>query len=150
MQNEPLKRWRTAELEFWVDEVDTGTSKFELSLSLEATPAGVTGWFEYRTALFDAATIERMAGHYRTLLAAVAADPAQRLSELPLLAERRTTAAARRLRPPPRAAATRPSARTNCSRPRPSVDPPRWPSPRRAARSAMRSSTHGPTTSPTA
>src|SRR5205807_1785737 len=46
---------------------------------------------EYSTDLFDASTIERLIGHYRTVLAGAAGGPAQRLSELPILtmAERR-------------------------------------------------------------
>jgi non-ribosomal peptide synthetase component F len=35
--------------------------------------------------LFDAATIARIAGHFRTLLGAVLADPATRLGDLPVL-----------------------------------------------------------------
>src|SRR6202023_1220278 len=34
---------------------------------------------------FDPATVERLLGHYGTLLAAAAADPLRRISELPLL-----------------------------------------------------------------
>ena len=45
----------------------------------------LTGTLEYNTDLFDAATIERMLGHFRTLLEGIVADPDQRLSELPLL-----------------------------------------------------------------
>ena len=48
---------------------------------------GLSGRFEYNTDLFDAATIERMVGHFETLLKGVVADPAQRISELPLLTE---------------------------------------------------------------
>jgi amino acid adenylation domain-containing protein len=42
---------------------------------------------EYSTDLFDEARIERMVSHYLTLLEAAAADPNQRLFELPLLNE---------------------------------------------------------------
>ena len=44
-------------------------------------------WLEYATALFDAATIERLAGHFRTVLEGIVANPNARLSELPLLSE---------------------------------------------------------------
>ena len=47
--------------------------------------AGWRSWIEYSTALFDAATIGRMAGHLGVLLAAVAADPARPLSGLGVL-----------------------------------------------------------------
>jgi hypothetical protein len=39
----------------------------------------------YNVDLFDAATIRRMVGHFRTLLLGIVADPEARISELPLL-----------------------------------------------------------------
>ncbi|HEY0637111.1 MAG TPA: amino acid adenylation domain-containing protein [Pseudonocardiaceae bacterium] len=45
------------------------------------------GMIEYASALFDRATIERMAGHYTRLLEAVAGDPDVRLSRMELLGE---------------------------------------------------------------
>ncbi len=68
-------------------DVDTRTSKFDLSLELDDRPEGLVGWFEYSTDLFDATTIERMAGHWQTLLQAIVDAPELRLSELPLLTE---------------------------------------------------------------
>jgi amino acid adenylation domain-containing protein len=52
----------------------------------------VTMIWEYATDLFDDATIERMEGHFRALLAGMLADPDARVSALPMLAdeERRT------------------------------------------------------------
>ncbi|MEA2693948.1 MAG: hypothetical protein QOJ16_3335, partial [Acidobacteriota bacterium] len=67
--------------------VDPGTAKFDLTLELAAGDSGLAGWLEYATDLFDAATVERLAGHFLTLLAAALADPARRLSALPLMAE---------------------------------------------------------------
>ncbi|MBV9787291.1 MAG: AMP-binding protein, partial [Chloroflexi bacterium] len=71
--------------------VESHSAKFDLSLTLLETPGGLTGNIEYRTDLFAAATIERMADHFQTLLAAVVANPQQRIDRLPLLpaAERR-------------------------------------------------------------
>ncbi len=66
-------------------DVTVGTSKFDLSLELDDRPEGLIGRFEYNSDLFDASTIERMVGHWQTLLAGIVANPAQRLSELPLL-----------------------------------------------------------------
>src|SRR5215510_3215329 len=45
------------------------------------------GIINYNTDLFEAETIKRMLGHFQTLLAAIVADPGQRLSRLPLLTE---------------------------------------------------------------
>ena len=47
--------------------------------------AGITLLWEYATALFDRTTIQRMIGHFQTLLAGFAAKPGSRVSELPLL-----------------------------------------------------------------
>ncbi|HEY5868441.1 MAG TPA: amino acid adenylation domain-containing protein, partial [Candidatus Tectomicrobia bacterium] len=66
-------------------EIDPGTARFDLTLEFWETPEGVRGRFEYSTDLFEAATIVRMAGHLQTLLEAIVAGPAQRLSRLPLL-----------------------------------------------------------------
>ncbi len=68
----------------------SGTAKFDLTLSLEPDDGGNEGdgslvaLFEYDVALFDAATIARLAGHLETLLAGAVADPACPLSALPL------------------------------------------------------------------
>ena len=51
---------------------------------MEETPQGCSGWIEYATDLFDAATIIRLSHHFQTLLQAIAVSPASRLSELPL------------------------------------------------------------------
>nr|MDQ3802664.1 amino acid adenylation domain-containing protein [Acidobacteriota bacterium] len=69
----------------------TELSKFDLTLAMEETGGGIRAVFEYRTDLFEEATIKRMAGHLQTLLRAAVADPSRRISELPLLsaAERR-------------------------------------------------------------
>ena len=42
---------------------------------------------QYNTDLFDQATIERMAGHFETMLRGIVANPDTRLSELPILTE---------------------------------------------------------------
>ncbi|HXO19767.1 MAG TPA: condensation domain-containing protein, partial [Thermoanaerobaculia bacterium] len=64
--------------------VDSGTAKFELTLALLEGDAGWTASLEYKTDLFDAATIRRLFGQLQTLLEGVAADPERRLSDLPL------------------------------------------------------------------
>ncbi|WP_415830225.1 non-ribosomal peptide synthetase, partial [Kibdelosporangium persicum] len=67
-------------------------AKFDLTLSVKERADGLMRCtFEYATALFDRATIERLAGHYLRLLESVAANPGGRLGEFDLLsdAERR-------------------------------------------------------------
>jgi amino acid adenylation domain-containing protein len=67
--------------------VGTETAKFDLNLSIHETPEGLSGALQYNTDLFHASTIERMRGHFKTLLTGIAANPEQRISELPLLTE---------------------------------------------------------------
>jgi len=67
---------------------DTGTAKFELTLMLaEDLRGGLESAIEYNSDLFDAGTIERMLGHFETVLNAAIADPEQKISRLPLLTE---------------------------------------------------------------
>ena len=70
-----------------VERLSTGShgAKFDLTLTArERGPALRLTW-HYATDLFDAATIERMAGHFTTLLRAAAADPDAPVLELPML-----------------------------------------------------------------
>ncbi|HEY0513394.1 MAG TPA: amino acid adenylation domain-containing protein, partial [Thermoanaerobaculia bacterium] len=60
-------------------------ARFDLTVSLTETAAGLSGEIEYSRDLFDATTVRRFAGHLRTLLAGAAAQPEARVSELPLL-----------------------------------------------------------------
>jgi amino acid adenylation domain-containing protein len=83
-------------------ELETGTSKFDLTLILSENEQGLDGMIEYSTDLFEAATIRRLFGYYSRILEAGIANPDQSISELPmlpdterqqLLAERNNTAA---------------------------------------------------------
>jgi len=66
-------------------EVSSGAAKFDLYLELNERPDALAGRFLYSTDLFDAPTIQRMAGHWITLLEAVVYDRDVRLRDLPLL-----------------------------------------------------------------
>ncbi len=68
-------------------QVDTGAAKFDLRLDLIENPHGLNGFIEYSTDLYNAASIERMAGHFQTLLSAAVSNTSQRISTLPLLTE---------------------------------------------------------------
>ncbi len=74
-----------------LQQTDTRTSKVDLMFGLWESPAGPSSgpeaWLEYNTDLFDRSTVARLSGHLLHLLEAAAADPARRLSELPMLSE---------------------------------------------------------------
>jgi amino acid adenylation domain-containing protein/FkbM family methyltransferase len=60
-------------------------AKFDLTLAMRESDTGLLGVFEYNTDLFDATTVQRMVGHFESLLTAIVDEPQQRLSALPLL-----------------------------------------------------------------
>ncbi|NLG50810.1 MAG: non-ribosomal peptide synthetase, partial [Chloroflexi bacterium] len=66
-------------------ETHSGTSTFDLTLSMSESREGLHASLEYSTDLFDAATIVRMLGHLRALLEGVVADPHRRIAEVELL-----------------------------------------------------------------
>ncbi len=66
-------------------EVATSRSPFDLSLFLREREGKYIGYIEYSTDLFDRDRIERMAGHYRTLLEGIVSDPDQSIATLPIL-----------------------------------------------------------------
>jgi amino acid adenylation domain-containing protein len=68
-------------------EIDAGTSKFDLTLSLAGREKQFAGFFEYNSDLFDRTTIERMIGHFQVLLEGIVTDPDQSISTLPLFRE---------------------------------------------------------------
>lgn len=69
-------------LAFRSREVDNGTSKFDLKLSLWEAQDGLRGSFEYQSALLNATTIARMATRLERVLQQVVAQPDIRLNDL--------------------------------------------------------------------
>lgn len=63
------------------------TAKFDLTLDITARSGQLLGELEYHVDLFDRSTIERMVGHFKTLLQAIVANPNSRVQDLPLLTE---------------------------------------------------------------
>jgi amino acid adenylation domain-containing protein len=63
------------------------TAIFELFLNVTEHEGTLTFRCDFNRDLFDAATVQRWLGHLRALLTAVAADPSQQASRLPLLSD---------------------------------------------------------------
>ncbi len=59
--------------------------KLDLSMNIETTAGTLSGSIDYNRDLFDAARIERMAGHYGMLLEAAMRDPGRPIAELAML-----------------------------------------------------------------
>ncbi len=71
----------------WHEPVAVRTSKFDLTVSVEAATSGMAVAVEYNTDLFDGATMARLLDHFGHLAAAVAVQSERRLSALPMLGE---------------------------------------------------------------
>lgn len=85
VQNTPQSNLELPGLRLHPLELETHTSKFDLSIFI--TDSGHQAFLdiEYNSDLFEEATIMRLLGHFITLLEAAVADPDQHLSTLPLL-----------------------------------------------------------------
>ncbi|MGG6293710.1 amino acid adenylation domain-containing protein [Leptolyngbya sp. AN02str] len=81
----PITSRSLADLTLSPIDIDRETAQFDLSLEIQDLGDRLVGRVEYRTERFTADTITRFQGHFATLLAAIAANPDQRMSELPLL-----------------------------------------------------------------
>jgi|GEM_PF-628006 len=76
---------RLGDLELEPLETGTGAAPFDLTLMLRDEGERFTGVAEYRTGLWDRATVDRMTGHLAVLLEGMAADPDAPATDLPLL-----------------------------------------------------------------
>ncbi|HEX7331329.1 MAG TPA: amino acid adenylation domain-containing protein [Pyrinomonadaceae bacterium] len=86
MQNVPTAELELPGLKLELVKVESGRAPFDLTLSLSETEdQRIAGTFNYNSDLFHSATIERMQGHYRTLLEGLVSEPQRRISELPLV-----------------------------------------------------------------
>ncbi len=87
LQNNSIQEISLPGVEIKRVDMDTETSKFELTLSLEQRGDKLAGWCEYNSDLFDAETISQFVIHYQNLLADVLKHPGCKLSQLQLLDE---------------------------------------------------------------
>jgi len=96
LQNVPRGELRLPGIEASRLDVDTNVVQFDLIASLIESPDGGTGAvgapgalgsLRYRTALFNASTIQRLAANFEVLLTGMADDPDRRAADLPLLSE---------------------------------------------------------------
>ncbi len=76
---------KLAGLELSWMETEIQVVKFDLTLTMTEADGYLGGGIIYNTDLFDAATIKRMTRQLELLLTSIAANPRQRLSELPVL-----------------------------------------------------------------
>ncbi|RKH32449.1 non-ribosomal peptide synthetase, partial [Corallococcus sicarius] len=87
LQNAATETLRVPGLSFQPVDVAASSAKFDLTLTLQESPQGFVGSLTYATDLFDASTVQRMAGHLGVLLEAIATTPDTTLANLPLLTD---------------------------------------------------------------
>ena len=85
LQNAPMSPTELPRLSLEPIEVDTGTTKFDLTLSMMELPQGLRTALEYNADLFEPGTIAGILGCFQNLLEGIVAHPEARISKLPLL-----------------------------------------------------------------
>ncbi|HEU4962348.1 MAG TPA: amino acid adenylation domain-containing protein [Bacilli bacterium] len=83
----PSRQLQVDGLQVREEPVDNGTTKFDLVMRLAVAEDGLQGQWEYSTDLYEADTIERMTGHFLTLLQQLVAAPELPVGRLGLLGE---------------------------------------------------------------
>jgi amino acid adenylation domain-containing protein len=88
LQNAPVTILELPEITLTFMVPETVVAKFDLTISMEEVDQELKGELEYNTDLFERATIERMVGHFQTLLAGIVSNPFELIHKLPLLTEK--------------------------------------------------------------
>jgi alpha-ketoglutarate-dependent taurine dioxygenase/acyl carrier protein len=86
-QNAPALVPTFQDLTFSVIEIESDTTKYDLTLYMWDSPDGLAGAFAYQTDLFEASTILRLIRRFEALLTNIVAEPDARLSALGILSE---------------------------------------------------------------
>jgi amino acid adenylation domain-containing protein/non-ribosomal peptide synthase protein (TIGR01720 family) len=84
LHNAPLPRCRLPNLRMQLEPLDLPVAQFDLTLAVSEEKNHLAAAIEYSTDLFDAGTIERLAGYLRTLAEAIVEHPDLPIARLPL------------------------------------------------------------------
>ena len=87
LQNVPSTPWQLPDVTLKPIETEIGTAQFDLTLEMQEDETGLVSSWCYNSDLFKRETIERMAVHFETLLAAMVADVSQPVATLPMLTQ---------------------------------------------------------------
>ncbi|NJL41114.1 MAG: amino acid adenylation domain-containing protein [Leptolyngbyaceae cyanobacterium SM1_4_3] len=95
LQNAPMQPLELPGLKLEPAPLESGSTRFDLEVhlwepnhglrSVWQSQAGLSGFIVYSTDLFERDRIQRLVGHFQTLLEGIVANPDARLLELPLL-----------------------------------------------------------------
>ncbi|PSF28879.1 non-ribosomal peptide synthetase, partial [Aphanothece hegewaldii CCALA 016] len=87
LQKEPLSQIKTENLTLSLLKIESNTAKFDLTLSFEETESELIGEFEYNSDLFESSTIQRMIGHFQTLIQNIITQTERPIRELNILTQ---------------------------------------------------------------
>jgi amino acid adenylation domain-containing protein len=85
LDQEAIYDFELSDLKLTALKLERGLAKFDLTLFMSEGQRQLRAEFAYNTDLFEGGTIARMLDHFQTLLEGIAANPDERLSDLPLL-----------------------------------------------------------------
>ncbi len=85
LENAGPTSFETAGLTWQTMETRNASSQFDLQLTIREAEDSLAGHIKYNTELFAEASIERLVGHWQTLLAGLAGNPDQSIATAPLL-----------------------------------------------------------------
>ncbi|MGK5549801.1 condensation domain-containing protein, partial [Streptomyces sp. URMC 127] len=93
LQNAPVAEFTLPGVRASLENAGTGVSRVDLSINLSeqydsaGVPAGVHGWVEYSTDLFDGGTVDALMARWSRYLGALAAEPDLRIGQADLLTQ---------------------------------------------------------------
>ena len=85
VRNIPRRPVSIPGLRFTRLELDSGTARFDLDLTIVREGQGTSHYIDYNAGIYDRETIIRMLGHIGNILDGVLRDPDQRVSDLPMM-----------------------------------------------------------------
>jgi amino acid adenylation domain-containing protein len=87
LQNAPMGELELSDLKLELLEIGTQVVQFDMSLAIVEQEGRLAVTWSYSSDLFDQATIERMASHYKRIQEEVIANAGQRVADIRLLSE---------------------------------------------------------------
>jgi amino acid adenylation domain-containing protein len=87
LQNAPMPPLELSHVTMSLLQDESTAAQFDLTLDVTERPHGMECLLEYNTDIFEHSTAQRILTHFSNLLESIAANPQQRLRELPLLTE---------------------------------------------------------------
>ncbi|MEM7127315.1 MAG: amino acid adenylation domain-containing protein [Chloroflexota bacterium] len=87
LQNAPMEAFALRDLSVSLSDIDIKVTRFDIEMHFWEVDCYLQGYCIFNSDLFDKATIERLMGHFQTLLNSIVKQPLASIAELPLLTE---------------------------------------------------------------